>query len=96
MEHLNLSDIFTVKTFHILESCPEDYCAKYTFDMYDWSSPGLGRPVLFMTLQGLIFFALILFGESGIPQRAWQKFLESANRGNISIGHDNCKLPIIP
>ena len=50
----------------------------FTEDILDWSSPGLGRPVFFMCLQGLLFFALIMFGETGKIQESWQSFMERA------------------
>ena len=59
----------------VVDNCGDD-CASFTENLLDWSSPGLGRPVLFMCLQGLIFFALIMFGETGKLQLSWQNFLE--------------------
>ena len=59
----------------VVDNCG-DNCASFTENLLDWSSPGLGRPVLFMCLQGLIFFALIMFGETGKLQLSWQNFME--------------------
>lgn len=49
-------------------------CAIYHDNAFAWEYPGIGRRTTFMSLEGLVLFALIFFIESGI----WRKLLNNS------------------
>ncbi|XP_067683948.1 phospholipid-transporting ATPase ABCA3-like [Haliotis asinina] len=55
------------------DSCG-DYCYPFTENFLDWDSPGVGRYVLFMLLQGVVYMSVTLFIEYQVPQRIWYAF----------------------
>jgi ABC-type multidrug transport system fused ATPase/permease subunit len=42
-----------------------DDCINWSFDYLQWAKPGLGRPFVFMALQFLVQFPIVLFYEAG-------------------------------
>ncbi|XP_076469399.1 phospholipid-transporting ATPase ABCA3-like [Babylonia areolata] len=41
-------------------TCTSSYCIEFQTDYLAWESPGIGRFLLFMFLQGLVFMAIVL------------------------------------
>lgn len=66
--------------------CFPDRCGGTCFTFYDnflnWEKPGIGRQVIFMVLQGFIYFGLVLMAEAGIFTRLWS----SVNSRPSSVG----------
>ena len=46
-------------------------CFAYSENFFAWEKPGIGRPFLFMCLQGLFYFSLVLVVEYGFLVRIW-------------------------
>ncbi|XP_046356650.2 phospholipid-transporting ATPase ABCA3-like isoform X3 [Haliotis rufescens] len=55
------------------DSCG-DSCYPFTENFLDWDSPGVGRYVVFMLFQGIMYMSVTLFIEYQIPQRIWYAF----------------------
>ncbi|XP_071081913.1 phospholipid-transporting ATPase ABCA3-like [Haliotis cracherodii] len=55
------------------DSCG-DYCFPFTENFLDWDSPGVGRYVVFMLFQAVVYMSVTLFIEYQIPQRIWYAF----------------------
>ncbi|XP_046358771.2 phospholipid-transporting ATPase ABCA3-like [Haliotis rufescens] len=51
-----------------------DYCFEFTENFLDWDSPGVGRYVVFMLFQAMVYMSVTLFIEYQIPQRIWYAF----------------------
>ncbi|XP_067683949.1 phospholipid-transporting ATPase ABCA3-like [Haliotis asinina] len=47
------------------------YCFPFTENFLDWDSPGVGRYVVFMVFQGILYMSVTLFIEYQVPQRIW-------------------------
>ncbi|XP_067683603.1 phospholipid-transporting ATPase ABCA3-like [Haliotis asinina] len=52
-------------------NCGGDTCLKFYSNYLEWDTPGIGRFLIFMLLQGCVFIALTLCIEYQIPQRIW-------------------------
>ena len=61
--------------------CLSDNCGENCVDYYDsvahWKSPGIGRGLLFMCLQFVLYSALLFFLESGVAKRLKNKIFAS-------------------
>ncbi|XP_052283854.1 phospholipid-transporting ATPase ABCA3-like [Dreissena polymorpha] len=44
-------------------------CFTYYDNFLQWEKPGIGREILFMAIQGVVFFAIVLLAEYGILSR---------------------------
>ncbi|XP_067683951.1 phospholipid-transporting ATPase ABCA3-like isoform X2 [Haliotis asinina] len=51
-----------------------DNCYQFNENFLAWDSPGVGRYVLFMLLQGVVYMSVTLFIEYQVPQRIWYAF----------------------
>ncbi|XP_063961818.1 phospholipid-transporting ATPase ABCA3-like [Lytechinus pictus] len=68
-----LSDYYN--NYQILKICTENVVArqlcdsqpdiKYQENMYAWEDPGIGRFVIFMAIEGVVYFALVFIHELG-------------------------------
>lgn len=63
--------------------CFPDNCGgKVCFTFYDnfltWGKPGIGRECIFMFLQGIVFFSLVLMTELGLFRRLYSAIHRSA------------------
>ena len=60
-----------------------DICGKYCVDWQDnvlaWQSPGIGRAVVFMAIQGVVFLAILFIIESGRARAIWQNIVTGTN-----------------
>ncbi|XP_071081906.1 phospholipid-transporting ATPase ABCA3-like isoform X2 [Haliotis cracherodii] len=57
--------------------CCKDSCGDncpFTENFLDWDSPGVGRYVVFMLFQAVVYMSVTLFIEYQIPQRIWYAF----------------------
>uniref|UniRef100_T1IGZ9 ABC transporter domain-containing protein n=1 Tax=Strigamia maritima TaxID=126957 RepID=T1IGZ9_STRMM len=45
--------------------CGVDGCLKFTSEFFDWTVPGIGRPIFFMEVTGCISLSLLLLVEFG-------------------------------
>ncbi|XP_046544464.1 phospholipid-transporting ATPase ABCA3-like [Haliotis rubra] len=55
------------------DSCG-DYCFPFTENFLAWDSPGVGRYIVFMLLQSVVYMSVTLIIEYQIPQRIWYAF----------------------
>lgn len=55
----------------ILENCGL-MCIKYSSNYLSWKEPGIGRSLVFMSLQGLVFFFILAVIERGLMGRIKQ------------------------
>ena len=62
-----------------LDQCG-DNCAVYNENYFVMEAPGIGRPVLFMSIQGLVFFGILFLIESHILTGIWQRAISDRNR----------------
>ncbi|XP_071081916.1 phospholipid-transporting ATPase ABCA3-like [Haliotis cracherodii] len=51
-----------------------DNCYEFTENFLAWDSPGVGRYVVFMLFQAVVYMSVTLFIEYQIPQRIWYAF----------------------
>ena len=56
-----------------------DFCSDYSNNPFVWKSPGVGRPLLFMFLQAIAYFAILFFLESGLSKRIQQSVTSRAS-----------------
>ena len=56
-------------SFSFADSCTGAYCFKYQDSYLAWESPGIGRLLIFMLLQGFIYFSLVFLIEYGMNVR---------------------------
>jgi hypothetical protein len=59
------------------DNCPADFCFTFYDNFLTWEKPGIGRECLFMLLQGVFFFAIVLLTETGILRRIVSIFSSS-------------------
>ena len=51
------------------EACGNYYsCSQYS-DFLSWESPGVGRPLVFMLGQAVLYFLIIVYLESGVAKK---------------------------
>ncbi|XP_046544461.1 phospholipid-transporting ATPase ABCA3-like [Haliotis rubra] len=50
------------------------YCYTFTENFLAWESPGVGRYIVFMLLQSVVYMSVTLFIEYQVPQRIWYAF----------------------
>ncbi len=74
------------------ENC-EPYCAEYTENPLDWAYPGVGRAVIFMAAQGLVFFLILFIMESNWAQSCSQKM--SMAQTSTDTGNDDAEVVVI-
>lgn len=58
-------------------------CSEWQENVLAWESPGIGRAVVFMGIQGVVFFAILFFIESGFAQKWSQKIMASSNEADL-------------
>ncbi|ESO85211.1 hypothetical protein LOTGIDRAFT_221435 [Lottia gigantea] len=49
------------------------FCTKFTMDYLQIDEPGIGKHLMFMVIQGLLFFVITLMIEAQVPQKLWYK-----------------------
>ena len=52
-----------------IDNCGPTICIPFAEDYTDWVAPGIGRQLTYMTLQGFVYFGLLLLVEYHVPQR---------------------------
>ncbi|CAD5112606.1 DgyrCDS1819 [Dimorphilus gyrociliatus] len=55
-----------------------NFCAHWTKNPADWSSPGIGKSLIFLSIQGLLFTMLVFIIDSGTARRAVSAFVSSS------------------
>jgi len=74
-----------------------DHCGSTCFTFYDnflkWQKPGVGRECLFMFLQGIVYFGIVILAEYGIFQRLWNSITSPKP---TTIGHSQVNLQGAP
>ncbi|XP_041350183.1 phospholipid-transporting ATPase ABCA3-like [Gigantopelta aegis] len=52
-------------------NCGPYFCILFSENYFDWETPGVGRELVFMILQGLLYLGLVLLIEYRVPKRVW-------------------------
>lgn len=65
------------------DNCPTDYCFTFFDNFLAWEKPGIGRECLFMLLQGVLFFIIVLLAETGLLRRFLSVF---TSRSPVAVG----------
>ena len=60
-----------------------DYCVDIGVDYLAWNSPGVGRAVSFLSIQGLIYFTVVFFIESGLSRRLKNHVMSGSSSGRV-------------
>ncbi|XP_071081907.1 phospholipid-transporting ATPase ABCA3-like [Haliotis cracherodii] len=69
-------------------NCGGSTCLKFYSNYLEWDTPGIGRFIVFMLLQGCAFITLTLCIEYQIPQRVWYALRpKEEEMENIMINH---------
>ncbi|XP_045164403.2 phospholipid-transporting ATPase ABCA3-like isoform X2 [Mercenaria mercenaria] len=63
--------------------CPSNFCFEFFDNFLAWEKPGIGRECLFMLLQGIFYFSIVLLAEAGILRRIANL---CTNRTPVSVG----------
>lgn len=68
-----------------------NFCAFWTSNPGDWSSPGIGKSLIFLAIQGLAFTIFVFSIDSGTARRAVSAIV-SGSRSVISSQFDDDKM----
>ena len=77
------TDVLTVNNYAVFLGDCEPRCGSYDGDYGSWEYPGIGRSLIFMVAQGLIFFIILYILESDSCRRAVRAIKERHSDDNI-------------
>ena len=82
------SNVKHLKLLQFPDNCGE-YCAESQENPLAWEGPGIGRALVFMTIQGVLFFLILFLIESGYGRATWQKIVAGTNRSQEELSDDS-------
>ncbi|XP_060570838.1 phospholipid-transporting ATPase ABCA3-like isoform X2 [Ruditapes philippinarum] len=65
------------------DHCPSNFCFEFFDNFLAWEKPGIGRECLFMLLQGVVYFIIVLLIEFGVFTRLSNML---RNRQPVAVG----------
>ena len=60
-----------------------DYCVDVGIDYLSWTSPGIGQAISFLCIQGLTYFCIVFFIESGLSRRIRTQMMSGSSSGKV-------------
>ena len=59
-----------------------DSCVTYNENYLGWEAGGIGRELIFMTIQGVAYLTLLALIESGVIRQLWYQITQSGKSGS--------------